>query len=549
MQPPRRLSLGRKRSRRKSLFRTIIGRQSLARTVSILGLLILALTPCGCTSLQEYIHNGFKVGPNYRTPAAPVAASWIDDTDKRVRKEGDDLSKWWQVFNDPVLDALICDAYRQNLTLRQAGLRVLEARAQLGIAVGNLFPQEQAAGAAFTATALSLQDPNVRFQTPAGAVSLQPFYMKWSYPLSLGWEVDFWGRFRRAIEAGAGNLDASVADYDDVLVTLLSDVATNYVLLRTFEQQIAYAKRNVELQRETLTIVEARVKAKTISALDLRQARSTLKQTHATVPELEIGLRQANNQLCILLGLPQEELRARLGPAPIPTAPADVAAGIPADLLQRRPDVRRAERRAAAQSAQIGVAEADFYPHISIVGTIGYSAAQFAAVYRPDAFFGNIGPSVQWNILNYGRIRNNVRLQRAKFEEAVAFYQNAVLKADQEAENGLVTFLRAQERAGFQDESVNEALEAVKLVLAQYKAGTVDFTRVTQLEQNLVQQQNTLAEARGEIARGLIQVYRALGGGWQMRLTNDCHATLLQAQDRPPEAEEEGWPLAQRVEE
>jgi outer membrane protein TolC len=204
------------------------------RAGSIAGFLILMLSLGGCTSPQEYIRNGFKVGPNYRTPVAPVAPTWIDDTDKRIRTESDDLSKWWKVFNDPALDALICDAYRQNLTLRQAGLRILEARAQLGIAVGNFFPQEQSAGAAFSANALSRQDANVRFQTPAGVLGLQPFYMKWSYPLSLGWEVDFWGRFRRAIEAGTDNLEVSVADYDDVLVTLLSDVATNYVLLRTF---------------------------------------------------------------------------------------------------------------------------------------------------------------------------------------------------------------------------------------------------------------------------------------------------------------------------
>jgi NodT family efflux transporter outer membrane factor (OMF) lipoprotein len=477
-----------------------------------------------------------------------VAPSWIDETDKRVRTESDDLSKWWKVFNDPALDALICDAYRQNLTLRQAGFRVLEARAQLGIAVGNFFPQQQFAGAEFSAIALSGENANVRFHTSSGAFSLLRFYNQWSYPLSLGWEVDFWGRFRRAIEAGADNLDASVADYDDVLVTLLADVATSYVLLRTFEQQIEYARKNVDLQRETLKIVEARFKAKTISALDVRQARSTLAQTEAAIPELEIGRRQASNQLCILLGLPQEDLRKRLGPAPIPTAPSEVAVGLPADLLRRRPDVRRAERLAAAQSAEIGVAEAEFYPHISIIGTVGYSAAQFAGVFRPDAFYGNIGPSVQWNILEYGRILNNVRLKRAKFQEAVAFYQNAVLKADQEAENGLVIFLRAQERARFQAVSVDEALEAVKLVVAQYKAGTVDFTRVTQVEQNLVLQQNTLAEARGEIAQGLVQIFRALGGGWELRLSNDCAAILLGPQDSPPPAEDEPLVFPRRLE-
>ena len=200
------------------------------------------------------------------------------------------------------------------------------------------------------------------------------------------------------------------------------------------------------------------------------QARSTLEQTEAQIPELEISLRQANNQLCVLLGIPPEELRARLGPGHILTAPAEVAVGIPADLLRRRPDVRRAERQAAAQSAQIGVAEADFYPHISITGTISYSAgipllprpAALGGPVTPMALEGNIGPTFQWNILNYGRILNNVRLQDARFQELVAAYQSTVLTAAQEVENGLVTFLQAQERAKFQAASVEDAEKAVR---------------------------------------------------------------------------------------
>ena len=212
------------------------------------------------------------------------------------------------------------------------------------------------------------------------------------------------------------------------------------------------------------------------------------------------------------MGMPPEELRAKLGPAPIPTAPVEVAVGIPADLLRRRPDVRRAERLAAAQCAQIGIAEADYYPAFSINGTLGYSAEQFPDLFRSAALNASVGPSFQWNLLNYGRILNNVRLQDARFQELVATYQQTVLNANQEVENGLVTFLRAQTRTNFQTASVEDAEKAVKIVLAQYEAGTIDFTRVTQLEQFLVQEQDVLTQAQGEIATGLIQVYRALGG-------------------------------------
>jgi outer membrane protein TolC len=192
---------------------------------------------------------------------------------------------------------------------------------------------------------------------------------------------------------------------------------------------------------------------------------------------------------------------------------------MPADLLRRRPDVRRAERQAAQQSAEIGVAEAEFYPHIAINGTWEYSAEFFKDLWNAKAMAGNIGPTFTWNILNYGRILNNVRLQDARFLELVATYQNTVLSAAQDVENGLVTFLQAQQRTQFQAASVKDAQEAVEIALAQYKAGTVDFTRVTQLEQALVTQQDTLAQAQGEIVTGLIQVYKALGGGWQIRET------------------------------
>ena len=489
--------------------------------------LVLFLAPlCGCTSLEEYVHNGFKVGPNYCPPPAPVAPDWIDASDKRLRKDGDDLSKWWTVFNDPVLDNLICCAYHQNLTLRQAGCRILKARAQLGIAVGELFPQTQNMTGNYTQNAVSREVAN------SGQFISQPFYSQWNYGFNLNWELDFWGRFRRAIESNSASLEASVEDYDETLVTLLGDVATYYTQMRTLEKRIEYTKQNVQLQQRTVTIAEARFRGGTSTERDPYQARSTLEQTQAQIPELEIQRRQAVIQLCILMGMPPEELQTKLGPAPIPVAPPDVAVGIPADLLRRRPEVRRAERQAAAQSAQIGIAEADFYPAISINGTLGYSAQYFPNLFRPDALNSTVGPSFQWNLLNYGRILNNVRFQDARFRELVAAYQQTVLTAAQEVENGLVTFLRARERTNFQDACAKDAEKAVEIVQAQYDGGTVDLTPVTLLQQTLVQQQDVLVQAQGEIALGLISVYRALGGGWQIRCT-DCQPKPLGAESQP----------------
>jgi NodT family efflux transporter outer membrane factor (OMF) lipoprotein len=490
-------------------------------------LMIAAL--CGCTTFTEYIHNGFKVGPNYRKPPAPVAAEWIDAKDKRVHSEPDDLSQWWKVFHDPVLDRLICSAYQQNLTLRQAGFRVLEARAQLGIAVGNLFPQVQDMTGSYEREATSTATAGRTVST-----TVKRFFGQWNYGFNLAWELDFWGRFRRAIESDSDTLDASVEGYDDVLVTLLSDVATAYVQMRTLEQRIAYAKNNVAIQRKTYEITLDRQKGKLASGLDVNQALSTVRQTEAVIPVLEASLRQTTNQLCILLGIPPEELRARLGPAGIPTTPPDVVVGIPADLLRRRPDVREAERLVAAQCAQIGVAESAFYPHVSIVGTIDYQAEHFKKLFTPAAFSGNISPGFTWDILNYGRFLNNVRLQNARFQELVADYQQSVLNANVETENGLTAFLNAQEQARLQKEAADAGLASVKAIQDLWKDGLLtDYTRVAQVELNQVVLEDTLAQAQGNIALGLIQVYKALGGGWQIRL-NGCNEPPILPQSATP---------------
>jgi NodT family efflux transporter outer membrane factor (OMF) lipoprotein len=488
--------------------------------LALAGLIAAALASSGCTTLREWVHNGFKVGPNYGQPPVQTAADWIDARDPRVHKQTEDLSQWWAVFNDPALDSLICFASQQNLSLREAAFRVLQARAQLGIDVGELFPQTQDFSGSVARTA--------RSGAAAGAgVNAPRSFGQFTLGFNLVWELDVWGRFRRLIESDWAALDASVEDYDAVLVTLLGDVATSYTQMRTTEQRIAYAKQNVAIQEETLRIVDARFRAGTGNQLDVDQARSTLDQTRAAIPELEIALRQSTNRLCTLLGVPPEDLRAKLGEGPIPTAPTDVAAGLPADLLRRRPDVRQAERQAAAQSARIGVAEAELYPHFTLDGNLGLSSAGINTLFSQRAMNGSVGGSFTWNILNYGRLRNNVRLQDARFQELIAAYQQSVLTASEEVENGLVQFLKAQERAKLQASSVDAAERAVRIALAQYRAGTVDLTRVTLLQQTLVQQQDTLAQARGEIVTGLIQVYRALGGGWEIRV-NGCDPTPRQ---------------------
>jgi NodT family efflux transporter outer membrane factor (OMF) lipoprotein len=489
--------------------------------VAAVCLLLSALS--GCTSIRQWYANGFKVGPQYGPPPVPIAADWIDVADVRVR--GGCENYWWLLFDDPVLRSLIDNAAAQNITLRQAGFRVLEARALRDIAVGTLFPQRQE----FTMFGVREQiSRNVSNQ----AFAPEKSFGLWDKGFNLNWELDFWGRFRRAVEAADADLDASVENYDDVLVTLLADTASAYVDYRTFQWRAQLARANAQTQYGTLKIAEVRFRNGQTSELDVAQGRANLAQTQAAIPAFEAAARLANNRLCVLLGIPIRDLGPQLGDAPIPRAPTEVVVGIPADLLRRRPDVRRAERELAAQSARIGIAESDLYPHISITGTIGLNANEIKDLYTSGSLRGAIGPSIRWDILNYGRLINNIRVQDAIFQQLAAAYQNSVLTANEEVENALITFLRTQTQRDFLQQSVDATQRANQLVLIQYREGLVDFTSVFQVQEELVLQQDNEALARGNLALSVIDLYRALGGGWELRLPPAEAAQPVQ--DSPP---------------
>jgi NodT family efflux transporter outer membrane factor (OMF) lipoprotein len=506
-----------------------------ARGVFFWVAVVLALGMGGCDSPSAYVHNGFKVGPNYGPPQAQVAKHWIDAADVRVRSDSPDLSHWWTVFNDPVLNTLICDVYRQNLTLKEAGMRVLEARAQLAIARGELFPQTQQETGGYSREGVAVNP-----KSPSGGAR---FFNQWNYGFNLAWELDFWGRFRRAIEAADANLCSSVENYDDVLVTLLADAANTYVTARTDQQRIALARANADFQRWVRDHVRDKVKFGMVSRLDLAQADTNLATLEATIPPLEADLRQQEDHLCILLGMPPCDLRERLGVAPIPAAPVEAVVGIPAELLNRRPDVREAQFNAAAQAEQIGIAQAGFYPAISITGTLNYQAQNFPDLFKSTAFGGSVGPSFQWSILNYGRILNNVRFQDATFQQLLFTYCETVLEADQDVEQNIAVFLQSQQQERILNGGSDAAKEAMEIVIQQYLLGakvegvSVDFNRVSVIEQQVAQVQDQLAQSRGKIATGLVQVYRALGGGWQLRLApqEGKPAAAPPAATQPPE--------------
>jgi NodT family efflux transporter outer membrane factor (OMF) lipoprotein len=486
----------------------VVGRITAARRLPLAVAVLLA--SAGCT-----------VGPDFSAPAAPVAGKWLESSDPSVQSDHQQYEAWWTVFHDPTLDRLISLAYNQNLTLMAAGARVLEERAALGVAIGEFYPQTQQVGANVGYNQASQVDPT---SNPTHQLEN---YWRASLGTQIAWEVDFWGKFRRGVESADASYLASIATYDDVLVTLLGDVATSYIGIRTLQQQIDIAHDNVVKQRKAFAIARDQFQGGTATGLAVFQAENVLAQTEAAIPQLTAELQQGEDALRVLLGMTPESLDTLLsGSSGIPVPPADVAVGIPADLIRRRPDVRSAELKAAAQSAQIGIAKADLFPAFSLTGSFGTIAGsvgnnRVSEVFTGPAIQFAFGPSFSWPVLNYGQITNNVRVQDARLQVLLIEYQNTVLKAQKEVENGLAAFLQGRLQVDFLRRSAAAANSALGIAIEQYLLGTRDFTTVLTAEQNLYQAQSSLASAKGSLSTGLASVYRSLGGGWQIREGHD----------------------------
>jgi NodT family efflux transporter outer membrane factor (OMF) lipoprotein len=483
------------------------------------GLLAFILLLTGCA----------KVGPDYVRPEVTVSSNWLEVEDRRIKTEPTEYRSWWETFNDPVLNRIIDRAYHENLSLKIAGVRVLAARAQLGITVGNLYPQTQQASGSVIFNRASERSATAGIGKAVGQQGTGIQFSTWQDQVGLNaaWEIDFWGKFRRAVESADAGLLSSLADYDSALVSLTADAASAYVQIRTLQKRLDIARQNIETQKESLQIAEVKYKGGLTTERDVEQAKTVLFNTQSTVPTLELQLRQEKNALSVLLGLPPGNLEdLLLGASDIPAPPPQVAVGIPADLLRRRPDVRSAELQAAAQCAQIGVAKAELFPAFSLTGTFGFLSTDVSTFKLSDmadwrSRVSSVGPSVQWNILNYGRITNKVRLQDARFQELLVGYQNTVLQAQREVENSLAGFLRTQENAEFLAQTASAAKRSLDLAALQYRAGSADFTTVLAAQQSLLTAQDSFASAMGSISVNLVGLYRALGGGWQIREGQD----------------------------
>ena len=464
--------------------------------------MLLALS--ACTTL----------GPDYIEPEVEVELDWLESQDEVLSSDKPSDTQWWQsAFDDPTLDQLVTIALSENLTLRSAGLRVLQAQENLRIASGSQFPTQTLSGGIG-------REGLAKNQTAAG---VERNFNSDELGFGLQWEADVWGRFRRQVESASAELDASVAGYDGVLLSLLAQVSETYLNIRTLEERERYLRANIEVQQQSLTIAEDRFEGGLVTELDPDQARSLLYNTKASLGSIQISLVQLRNNLSLLLGQPPGKVITILGkPSTVPDTPAQIALGMPQDLIRRRPDIRQAERQMAAQSAEVGFAITDLYPTFTLGGAIGFGSTDangndLSDIFTSDARSWDFGVGFNWNVFNYGRIKGNIRLQDALFQQLVIDYQNTVLNAQAEIENAIIAYLVSQEQLGWYIKSETAARNSVDIAQTQYDDGLVDFNTVVTNLETLQNQQDLLASTRGQVAVNLVGVYKALGGGWEIR--------------------------------
>ena len=463
---------------------------------SILPAVVIGLILSGCAA----------VGPNYTKvePDAPI--KWHTElagglTTEELQPET--LARWWATLNDPELESLMERAVKGNLDLKSAHARIREARALRGISRASFFPTLDAGGSA----------ARYRSSENSGTGKESKLYYA---GFDAGWELDVFGGVRRSVEAAQANIEATREDMHDVLVSLLAEVALNYVEVRTCQARIAVTETNIKSQEETYELNRSRYQAGIIDNLAVQQSLYNLENTRSQIPTLQTGLEAAKNRLAVLLGKKPGEVHQELAEKkPIPVLPVTVAVGVPAETLRNRPDIRRAERNLAAQTAQIGVATADLYPKFRLMGTIGLESISTGNFLESASRTWSIGPGISWSIFHGSAIRQNIKVQTARQEQALIQYESAVIGAQEEVENILMAYAKEQRRRESLARATDAASRAVLLARDQYQAGLVDFSNVLIAQRSLLSFQDELAQSDGAVISNLVRLYKALGGGWK----------------------------------
>lgn len=456
---------------------------------------------------------GCWVGINYKTPPTTAPARFGESLPPATQPVAD-LAHYWKSFQDPELDSLIQRAIKSNNTFKMAQTNVRQARAQLGVEIGTEFPTLTANGGisrAQTSRTLSSSFGGSSFASTSGPRRSNVF----QGTLDAGWEIDVFGGNARAIQEAGFNLEAQVDARRYALVTLTAEVAGDYVLLRGFQLQLKLTKDNAKSEQDTLELTKSRFNAGLVSDLDVAQAQASVAETVAEEPALEIQIRQTIHAISILLGEPPMALASELEETkPIPPSPAEVPVGLPSELLRNRPDVMQAERQLAASTANIGVAVANLFPKFSLTGTFGQESGRLGLIARDASSIWSIGPTVSWQILDYNQLQSQVRVTNAQQAEALYAYRQTVLQSFSDVENALVAYAQDQVRTKAINDEVDANQRAVTLSTQLYERGLGDFLNVLTAERSLYSAQSDQAVSQSNVATDLVQLYKALGGGW-----------------------------------
>ena len=444
------------------------------------------------------------VGPNYVPPETSVSKDWHAQLGGSLTPKDVDpqtLASWWTTLNDPELSSLVERAVAGNLDLKKALARVREARARRGLAQAGSFPTLDATGSATRS----------RNSKQAGGGTTSAY----AAGIDAGWELDVFGGTRRSVEAAEGDLQASHEDLRDVMVTLTGEVALNYVEVRTYQARIALTEASLETENQTCQLTLWMYQAGLSDELAVEQARYNLESARSQIPSLRTGLAEAENRLAVLLGREpstiNDELEERKS---IPVASTEITIGVPADVLRRRPDVRRAERQLAAQTARIGVATAELYPNFKLSGSIGLDALSLGRLFSSDALSSSGGGGISWRVFDAGAIRRDIQVQSAQQEQYLIAYEAAVLNALEEVENALAAYAGEQSRRQSLIDSIQAAQRAAELAQHKYQAGLTDFSNVLDAQRSLLSFRDQLAQSEGAVTSDLVRLYKALGGGW-----------------------------------
>lgn len=464
------------------------------KTVQVIFFTAAILTFAGCIT----------VGPDYERPNPALQGNWHHVPDPALVPGKTVIRDWWAVFGDPTLTRLIEQAAENNLDLRLAVARVKESRARLGVVSGQWFPSLDSAA-----------DVTRQRSSKNDAAGTETTFTRYAVGMDAGWELDLFGRISRSVEAASADLQAAEEDRTDVMVTMYAELARTYLAIRTYQARLVAANGNIVSQRQVLSLTRSRFKHGLSTDLDVAQAERVLASSEAEIPPLRIELSRAINTVAVLIGrapgTPYEEL-SKVKPIPIP--PDEITVGVPVDLLRQRPDIRRAERELAAQTARIGIATADLYPSLSLSGFFGLISVDSNDLLDAGSRAFTFGPSLRWNLFDGGRIRSRIKVEDARTEQALLRYEQTLLNALNEAENAFTTYIEQRIRLKALERSVDAARRTFKLATELYKEGLKDFQNVLDAQRSLFIYENQLAAARGDTAINLVRLYKALGGGW-----------------------------------